>query len=393
MGPLVGIKVIEFEAAGPAPMCAMLLADLGATVLRIDRTIPVELGAKRQLRYNLLLRGRHNVALDLKSKAGVQLAIELASKADVLIEGFRPGVMERLGLGPDHCFARNPRLVYGRMTGWGQEGPLAQSAAHDLNYIAITGVLDAIGRRGEPPSIPLNLLGDYAGGSLYLAVGILAALQERTRSGKGQVVDAAVVDGVTSLMTSLYGSLAAGTWKLERGSNITDSGTPFYNVYECADGKWISIAPIETRFFVELMKRIGIDPAEIPDRWDESKWPRTQELLVAKFKTRIREEWCQLLEGTDSCFAPVLTMAEAPRHPHMAARECLVDIDGVTQPAPAPRFSRTVPSTPVPPHKTTPEEAHLFLREWLGARRYDELSQFGTLDPVRTSYSELLTAD
>jgi crotonobetainyl-CoA:carnitine CoA-transferase CaiB-like acyl-CoA transferase len=364
-------------------MCAMLLADLGATVMRIDRATPVELGAKRPLQFDLLLRNREVMALDLKTAEGRAMAIEVVAGADALIEGMRPGVMERLGLGPQECLKRNPKLVYGRMTGWGQNGPLAQAAAHDLNWIAMSGALDAIGRAGQPPSIPINLLGDYAGGSLYLALGILAAVRESERSGKGQVVDAAIMDGVSSLMTSMFGLMAAGMWKAERGTNIADSGTPFYDVYECADGKYVSVAPIETRFFEEMLDRLEIPKAEFPNRWDRAQWPRLREVFAAKFKTRTRDEWCLVLEGTDACFAPVLTMAEAPRHPHAAAREMFVNVAGVQQPMPAPRFSRTTPDLPKAPRTTTRDEALTALRGWFGGERFAELDQSGKLAAVQ----------
>ncbi len=363
-------------------MCAMLLADLGATVMRIDRVTPVELGSKRPLQFDLLLRNREVMALDLKSAEGRAMAMEVVADADALIEGLRPGVMERLGLGPDDCFKRNPKLVYGRMTGWGQKGPLAHAAAHDLNYIAVTGALDAIGRAGQPPSIPINLLGDYAGGSLYLALGILAALREAERSGQGQVVDAAIMDGVSSLMTSMFGLLGAGMWKLERGTNIADSGTPFYDVYECADGKYVSVAPIETRFFEDLLERLDIPKTDFPNRWDRTQWPRLRETLSAKFRTRTRDEWCASLEGTDACFAPVLTMAEAPKHPHAAAREMFAEIGGVQQPMPAPRFSRSAPELPKEPRTTTRDEALASLRSWFGEDRYSQLQGSGRLDVV-----------
>ncbi|WP_048440120.1 CaiB/BaiF CoA-transferase family protein [Caenimonas sp. SL110] len=382
MGPLAGLKIVEFAAVGPAPMCAMLLADLGATVMRIDRVTPVELGSKRPLQFDLLLRNREVMALDLKSAEGRAMAMEVVANADALIEGLRPGVMERLGLGPDDCFKRNPKLVYGRMTGWGQQGPLANAAAHDLNYIAVTGALDAIGRAGQPPSIPINLLGDYAGGSLYLAMGILAALREAERSGRGQVVDAAIMDGVSSLMTSMFGLLGAGMWKLERGTNIADSGTPFYDVYECADGKYVSVAPIETRFFEELLDRLEIPRTDFPNRWDRTQWPRLRETLSKKFRTRTRDEWCQSLEGTDACFAPVLTMAEAPQHPHAAARGMFTEIGGVQQPMPAPRFSRSAPDLPREPRTTTRDEALTSLRAWFGEDRYAQLEESGRLEVV-----------
>jgi len=373
MGPLAGLKVMELAGVGPAPMCAMLLADLGATVLRVERSSPVELGLERPPHLNLLNRGRRVLALDLKSRDGVEVALALAERADVLIEGFRPGVMERLGLGPDECLARNPRLVYGRMTGWGQDGPLAAAAGHDLNYIAITGALDAIGRRGQPPSIPLNLVGDFGGGALYLALGVLSALHEATRSGRGQVVDAAIVDGTLSLMTAMYGTVAAGMWNPERGTNVLDSGAPFYNVYECADGRYVSVAAVELRFFRELLARIGIDESEIPDRLDRASWSKAQALLADRFRTRTRDEWCLVLEGTDSCFAPVLSVAEAPSHPHVSARKSLIDIAGVTQPAPAPRFSRTAARTPQPPRNVSRDEALGWLRAWVGDEIYARL--------------------
>ena len=382
MGPLAGLKIVEFAAVGPAPMCAMLLADLGATVMRIDRVTPVELGSKRPLQFDLLLRNREVMALDLKSAAGRAMAMEVVAGADALIEGMRPGVMERLRLGPEDCFKRNPKLVFGRMTGWGQTGPLAQAAAHDLNYIALTGALDAIGRAGQPPSIPINLLGDYAGGSLYLALGMLAALRESERSGHGQVVDAAILDGVTSLMTSMFGLMAAGMWKLERGSNIADSGTPFYDVYECADGKFVSVAPIETRFFEEMLQRLDIAKADFPNRWDRTQWPRMRATLAAKFRTRTRDAWCQSLEGTDACFAPVLTMAEAPAHPHAAARQMFALVGGVQQPMPAPRFSRSAPSLPKAPQVSTRDEALATLRSWFGGERFTQLEASGTLAAV-----------
>jgi len=364
-------------------MCAMLLADLGATVLRIDRSTPLELGAKRPLQFDLLLRNRKVLALDLKSAEGRAMAMEVISNADALIEGMRPGVMERLGLGPEECLERSPKLVYGRMTGWGQNGPLAKAAAHDLNWIAMTGALDAIGRAGQPPSIPINLLGDYAGGALYLALGILAALRESDRSGKGQVVDAAIMDGVSSLMTSLFGMKAAGMWKPERGSNIADSGAPFYDVYACSDGKFVSVAPIETRFFEEMLDRLEIPRTQFPDRWDRTQWPRLRETLVEKFNTRTRDEWCGVLEGTDACFAPVLTMAEAPGHPHAVAREMFVEVDGVQQPMPAPRFSRTAPDLPKAPHPSTREETLVALRGWFGGERYARLDGAGKLAAVQ----------
>ena len=376
MGPLAGVKVVELAGIGPGPMCAMLLADLGATVIRIDRKQPVELGTARPLRYNLLLRNRRSIAVDLKQADARELVLKLVGRADALIEGFRPGVAERLGLGPDACLARNARLVYGRMTGWGQEGPLAHAAGHDLNYIALTGALHAIGREGEAPTPPLNLLGDYAGGSLYLAMGILAAIIEARQSGKGQIVDAAIVDGTASLMTSMYGLFGAGLTSLERGTNVLDSGAYYYDVYRCADGEWVSVAPIEGRFHAELLKLLDIAPEEIGDQRDRKSWDRAKAALAAKFRTRPRDEWVRLLEGTDACFAPVLSMAEAPRHPHIAARETFIEIDGVTQPAPAPRFSRTTPDKPTAPEAPDAKRA---LEGWLSAEEVQALQSAGVV--------------
>lgn len=346
MGPLAGVKIVELAGIGPGPMCAMLLADLGATVLRVERKVDAGLGIARPLKYNLLLRGRKQIAVDLKSKAGVDFVLSLVQEADGLIEGFRPGVTERLGLGPEECLARNPRLVYGRMTGWGQTGPLAQTAAHDLNYIAITGALAAIGRKDQPPSPPLSLVGDLGGGALYLAFGMLAAMIEARSSGKGQVVDAAISDGTAHLMTNFHGMRAAGLMSLERGTNFSDSGAPFYDVYECADGRYVSVAPIEGKFFELLVEKIGLSLADLPAQNDRSQWPALKERFAARFKEKTAAEWTALLEGTDACFAPVLSLDEAPEHPHMKARGVYVEIDGVVQPAPAPRFSRSVPENP-----------------------------------------------
>jgi alpha-methylacyl-CoA racemase len=348
-GPLRGVRIIEFAGAGPGPMAAMLLADLGATVLRIERREPVELGVKRPRQYDLLLRNRSSIALDLKDSRAVSMALKLIGKADALIEGFRPGVMERLGLGPDICLEHNRRLVYGRITGWGQTGPLAQTAGHDLGYIAITGVLHAIGRRDAAPAVPLNLIGDFAGGGLYLVMGLLAALLEARSSGHGQVVDAAIVDGTASLATTFFGMQAAGMLKPERGANLTDSGSHFYDVYECADGAWISVGPIETRFYRLLLQELGIEPAELGEQLDAASWPRAKAVLAAKFRTRTRDEWSRIFAKSDACVAPVLRWDEAPQHPHLAARGTFVTIDGIPQPAPAPRFSRTPPHDPYPP--------------------------------------------
>ena len=369
MGPLKGVKIVELAGIGPGPMCAMLLADLGATVLRIDRKEPSGLGIKRPLRFDLLLRNRKVIALDLKDPQAIELVLDLVANADGLIEGFRPGVTERLGLGPDVCLARNPKLAYGRITGWGQEGPLSRFAGHDLNYIAITGVLNAIGRQGQLPSIPLNLIGDYAGGSLYLAMGMLAAIMHARAGGEGQVVDAAIVDGTASLATTFYGMHAAGMWRAERGTNITDSGSHFYDVYACADGQAITVGPIEHKFYRQLLTLLEIDESTLGPQLDRDNWPAARELFRLKFKTRTRHAWTALLEKTDVCFAPVLSWAEAPAHPHLKARGTFVEVDGVVQPAPAPRFSRTPPATPVPPAPASHETAAEALAGWLAPER------------------------
>lgn len=342
VGPLAGIRIVEFAGIGPGPMAAMLLADLGATVLRLDRTVPSGLGLDKPPQFDLILRGRSSVAVDLKHPDGVALALRLLDGADACIEGFRPRTMERLGLGPDVVLGRNPKLVYGRMTGFGQSGPLAAAAGHDLNYIAITGALHAIGRKGGKPTPPLNLLGDFAGGSLYLALGVVSALLEARSSGSGQVVDAAITDGTANLMTMIYGLYGAGMHRLERGQNLLDSGSPIYDVYECADGEYVSIAPIEPKFRTELFRRLRIETVG-----DDAHLRRT---LEERFRSKTRDEWCRLLEGTDACFAPVLSMEEAPRHPHNQARSTFIEVGGVMQPAPAPRFSRTIPALPEPPH-------------------------------------------
>jgi alpha-methylacyl-CoA racemase len=342
MGPLAGFRIVEFAGIGPGPMAAMLFADLGASVLRLDRPTPSGLGIDIPRRFNLLTRNRPAIALDLKHPDGLTLALDLIAAADALIEGFRPGTMERLGLGPDVALARNPRLVYGRVTGWGQHGPLALAAGHDLNYVALSGALAAIGRAGAKPTPPLNLVGDYGGGALYLAFGVACALAEAQRSGKGQVVDAAMIDGAASLMTMFYGLHAAGMHRLRRGANLLDSGSAIYDVYECADGRYVALAPIERKFRKVLFDRLGLP-------YTDDDGAEIREKLESVFKTRTRDEWCALLEGSDACFAPVLTMAEAPQHPHNVARGTFVEIDGVAQPAPAPRFSRTPAAAPPPP--------------------------------------------
>ena len=353
-GPLAGLKVVEFAGIGPGPMCGMLLADLGAEVLRLDRCEPSGLGIERPPRFDLLQRGKQQLRVDLKTEAGVALALAVAERADALIEGFRPGTMERLGLGPDTCLARNPRLVYGRVTGYGQTGPLARTAGHDLNYIALSGALHAIGRDGAAPTPPLNLLGDYAGGSLMLAFGIVSAVLSARATGRGQVVDTSMAEGAATLMTPFHGLAAAGLHDGPRGTNLLDTGAPFYEVYRCADGEFISVAAIEAKFQQVLRERLGAEVADLPDLADRGRWPQARQQLEALFATRTRAQWCGLLEGTDACFAPVLSLREAPQHPQHRARAAHAEIDGIVQPVPAPRFSGTPPAMPHPPQAPGP---------------------------------------
>ncbi|RAI58151.1 CaiB/BaiF CoA transferase family protein [Roseicella frigidaeris] len=344
MGPLKGLRILEFAGIGPGPFCGMVLADLGAEVLRIERrdgpAVPPE---------DFINRGRRSVALDLKSPAAIAAVLRLVEGADALIEGFRPGVMERLGLGPEPCLGRNPRLVYGRMTGWGQEGPLAQSAGHDMNYIALTGALWSIGRAGERPVPPLNLVGDYGGGGMLLALGVVAALLHAKTGGEGQVVDAAMVDGASLLMAPIYAMKARGRWRNERGTNMLDGAAPWYDTYECADGRWLAVGPIEPQFFALLCETLGLDARNFPDRMEPAAWPALKERLAGLFRSRTRDDWATLFAGTDACVAPVLDMEEAPAHPHNVARGTFALRDGVVQPAPAPRFSRTRAELGAPP--------------------------------------------
>jgi alpha-methylacyl-CoA racemase len=333
-GPLAGFRIVEFAGIGPGPFACMLLADMGAEVITLDRV-----GSKKNLKA-VAVRGRKVVELDLKDENAIAQVLDLLGNADALIEGFRPGVMERLGLGPDVVLARNPKLVYGRMTGWGQDGPLAQAAGHDINYISVTGALAAIGTK-EKPVPPLNLVGDFGGGALYLVVGVLAALLEASKSGKGQVVDTAMCDGAASLMSMFFDMTATGRWIEGRGNNFLDGGAHFYGVYECSCGNFISIGSIEPQFYALLREHAGLSETCFDAQMDRKAWPALRAKLTEVFKTRTRDDWCKIMEGTDICFAPILTMAEAPKHPHMAAREVFVTRHGVTQPAPAPRFSRT----------------------------------------------------
>jgi alpha-methylacyl-CoA racemase len=351
-GPLAGLRVIEMVGLGPCPFAAMMLADMGAEVIRIDRKpVPGSANPFPMLgtKFDVMARGRRSLALDLKHPDATQVVLQLLEKADVLLEGFRPGVMERLGLGPDACFARNPKLVYGRVTGWGQHGPLAQAAGHDLNYIALSGMLHAMGRADTPPAPPLNLVGDFGGGAMMLAFGVVCGVLEARGSGKGQVVDAAMTDGSALLGAMMYGLRAFGTWSDAREANMLDGGAPFYDAYACADGKYISIGAIEPQFYAQLLELVGASDPEFGKQWSQPRWPSLKRKFADLFATRTRDEWCALLEGTDVCFAPVLDMLEAPAHAHNRARGAFVDVDGVTQPAPAPRFSRTEPEVAAGP--------------------------------------------
>ncbi|GLW64254.1 CoA transferase [Actinomadura rubrobrunea] len=339
-GPLSGVRVIELAGIGPGPFAGMLLADLGADVVRVDRASSAAPG-RDAVPADFLGRGKRSIAVDLKNERGREVVLRMVERSDVLIEGFRPGVTERLGIGPDDCLARNPALVYGRMTGWGQEGPLSRSAGHDIGYIAVTGALHAIGRAGGPPQVPLNLLGDFAGGSMYLVVGVLAALLEARASGRGQVVDAAIVDGTTHLSTFIHAFLAGGMWRDERGVNLLDTGAPWYDVYETADGGHVAVGALEPQFYAEFLRRLGLDEADLPSRDDPENWPALRERFAAAFKTRTRDEWAEIFLPGDACVAPVLSLREAAEHPYNTAREVFVERGGHRQPAPAPRFSRT----------------------------------------------------
>ncbi len=349
MGPLRDIRILEIAGIGPGPFAAMMLADMGADVIRIDRAQKVDSNITTDPSRDVLNRGRRSLGVDLKHPDGVETVLRLAEGCHALIEGFRPGVMERLGLGPDVCLGRNPKLVYGRMTGWGQDGPLAHAAGHDINYIALAGALDPIGRPGAPPVAPLNLVGDFGGGGMLLAFGIACALLEARGSGRGQVVDAAMVDGASVLMTFIHGLRAMGLWSDERGTNLLDSGSHFYDSYETSDGRYVSVGSIEPQFYAELLERTGLDAEDLPRQMDREAWPAMKERMRELFKTRTRDEWCELLEGTDVCFAPVLGMTEAAEHPHNRARGTFVEVAGIVQPGPAPRFGRTGAEISRPP--------------------------------------------
>lgn len=380
MGPLQGIKIIEFAALGPAPMGSMLLADLGAEVLRIERKAGAGSRPGAGLfdpALDILNRNRRVVALDLKQPEAIETVLRLTEGADALIEGFRPGVMERLGLGPEVCLARNPRLVYGRMTGWGQSGTLAHAAGHDINYLSLSGALHAIGEAGRKPVVPLNLVADGGGGAMLVALGVLAGLLEARGSGRGQVVDAAMTDGAALLMSMMYTLKAMGQWQVERGSNLLDGGAHFYDTYPCRDGRWISVGAIEPQFYALLLQKTGISDPDFDAQWDRSRWPRLKAKLAQVIATRTRDEWCAIFDGTDACVAPVLDMDEAPRHPHNRSRHTFTEVGGVVQPAAAPRFSRTPPAPPTPPR--TASDPQVLLDWGFGTDELAALRQQGVL--------------
>ena len=380
MGPLTGLRVIELASIGPGPMCAMLLADLGADVIRIDRTEPSGLGVPTDPSFDVTGRGRRSVALDLKRAEGRDAALRLIARADVLIEGWRPGVAERLGLGPEACAASNPGLVYGRMTGFGQTGPLSQAAGHDINYIALTGALHAIGPAGGKPVPPLNLVGDYGGGALYLAFGLMAALFERQRSGRGQVVDAAMVDGAASLLSIFHGLMAAGRWNDgARGANLLDGGAPFYDTYTAADGRHVALGALEPKFFAEFAQRIGLDARFVKRQYDVALWPEMRSAIAAIIATRTRDAWAALLEGTDACVAPVLSITEAPQHGHARERQGFVEVGGVVQAAPAPRFSRTGAALPKPAPRVGEHSEAVLAEAGFGDAEIAALRQAGAM--------------
>ena len=341
MGPLAGYRIVEIAGIGPGQLCGMLLADMGAQLLRITRIGQADLGVAIPPRFDLMNRSRPSIAVDLKRPEGVELVLRLCGTADALFEGFRPGVMERLGLGPEDCLRRNPRLVYGRMTGWGQDGPLAHEAGHDANYLALAGALGSIGEAGGPPVLPLNLVADFGGGGLYLALGLLAALLEASRSGRGQVVDAAMVDGVASMTTAVHGLMAAGLWRERRGSNVLDGGAPFMRTYATRDGGFVAVAALERRFYRNLLEGLGLVQVDPARQFEVRDWPEMARRIAAAFLARTRDEWAEAFAGREACVSPVLSMTEATRHPHNVARGTFVEMDGVTQPGPAPRFSRT----------------------------------------------------
>ena len=375
MGPLKGIKIIEMAGIGPGPFCGMVLADLGAEVIRVDRASAKGTGSRQEASN----RGKKSIAVDLKSKEGVEIVLKLVQEADAIFEGFRPGVMERLGLGPEECMELNESLVYGRMTGWGQDGPLANAAGHDINYISLSGALAAIGRPGSPPVPPLNLIGDFGGGGMLLALGLVSALLESKQSGKGQVVDAAMTDGSALLMTMIYTMQSSGFWKDSMGSNMLDGGAHFYDTYECSDGKFISLGSIEPQFYKLLCDLAGFDNNLSSDQMSRDDWPEKKKAVKEIILTKTREEWCQIMEGTDVCFAPVLNMEEAPNHPHNKARQTFIELEGVTQPAPAPRFSRTNPEVQSSPSLVGEHTDEILQSLNLGADEIEKLKTSGSV--------------
>lgn len=379
-GPLSGIKIVEVAGIGPAPFAAMLLADMGAEVLRVDRAQAVADGAPAPPPLDVLNRGRRSVGIDLKNAAGAGALLRLAEAADGMVEGFRPGVAERLGIGPEACLARNPRLVYGRMTGWGQQGPLAAAPGHDINFIALAGALEPVGRAGQPPVPPLNLVGDFGGGGMLLAFGMVCAVLEAQHAGVGQVVDAAMVDGAALLTAMFHGVRAMGLWSDERGTNLLDTGAHFYEVYETADAKFVSVGSIEPQFYAELLRLTGLDgDAGFAAQMDRAQWPALKERLAEVFRTKTRQEWCSVMEGTDVCFAPVLSLSEAPHHPHLAARGTFTEVAGLTQPAPAPRFSRTPGAVQRPPPRPG-QHTDEALADWgFSEAEVSELRQAGAI--------------
>jgi len=373
MGPLAGVRVVEIAGIGPGPFAGMMLSDMGADVVRVDRVGGVHGGDPAAPPRDVMSRGRRSIGVDLKNPDGVEAVLALVERADALIEGFRPGVTERLGIGPDECLARNPRLVYGRMTGWGQDGPMATMAGHDMNYIAIAGALGAIGRVDERPQPPLNLVGDFGGGGMLLAFGIVCGVLEARSSGQGQVIDAAMVDGTAVLTTFMHGMMAMGGWRDERGVNLLDTGAHYYEVYECADGKFLSVGAIEPQFYAELLRGTGLtDDPEFANQNDKARWPHLKERLAEVIRTRTRDEWAEIFDGTDACVAPILSLGEAPHHAHTAARRTFVERDGIMQPAPAPRFSRTETEIQRPP-------AHA------GQHTDEVLAEWGVADADRTA--------
>ena len=375
MGPLKGIKIIEMAGIGPGPFCGMVLADLGAEVIRVDRASAKGTGSRQEASN----RGKKSIAVDLKSKEGVEIVLKLVQEADAIFEGFRPGVMERLGLGPEECMELNESLVYGRMTGWGQDGPLANAAGHDINYISLSGALAAIGRPGSPPVPPLNLIGDFGGGGMLLALGLVSALLESKQSGKGQVVDAAMTDGSALLMTMIYTMQSSGFWKDSMGSNMLDGGAHFYDTYECSDGKFISLGSIEPQFYKLLCDLAGFDNNLSSDQMSRDSWPEKKKAVKEIILTKTREEWCQIMEGTDVCFAPVLSMEEAPNHPHNKARQTFIELEGATQPAPAPRFSRTNPEVQSSPSLVGEHTDEILQSLNLGADEIEKLKTSGSV--------------